>query len=187
VFLPSVLAGALLVFGLLQLRPDRGAERADTLRLVNHFVDPPGYQTLGDDAAGAGPVPVEGAGVAMSNDARLSSADLAGYVIGHTRAWGRASGEPARGVVVFISEYAGAPAADRVRDLLRARRSTVTGVDGVPGGFAFVDAADDGGRHFQRVAFTRGKLLFVVSIVTPGAEPVSSELTRIATAHYDRA
>ncbi len=180
---PAVLAGALMVFGLLQLRPDRGAERADTLRLVNLFVDPAGYQVLGDDEARAGSVPVEGAGAMMSNVARLDSGDLPGYVIGHVRAWGRPPGQPPRGVLVFVSEYETERDAGRVRDQLRDRQAPVTsptGVTGIGGSFRFTDGPDDRGRHFERVVFSRGPLLYVVSVVTPDPDPGSPEVVQLA-------
>ena len=151
-----------------------------------------------DDAAGPRIVLQPPAGYVLLDDARsgggrldesraaavLGQRDVPGFRAGLLRAWGRRPGEPPRSVVLLGIELRSAEQAEAVRraylESVLRRGATSFGTPGLDGN-GFHDVPDRAGRHAQRVVFTRGARLFVVSVVTPERETDTGEVVRLAT------
>ena len=140
--------------------------------------EPPGYVRLDDAGSGGGRLS-EGQAATV-----LGRADVPGYSDGVLRAWGRNPGEPPRAVVVLLVEVETGAQATALKDgyvaRARAAGATAFATPGPLGGEGLHDVPDASGRHAQRVVFTRGVRLFVVSVVSPQRERDTTEVVELA-------
>jgi len=153
------------VFGaLVFLRaPDRDGSDPDGVSpLAEVVVAPPGYVLLQESVAGGGRLN-------ESRTARqLSAASVPGFRDAILVSWGRPAGEPPRAVVTLAVQLDSPASAEAA---MRSFKAVATSPDlegfVTPEGWVGFHQAEESGRFAQRVAFTKGDRLFVVSVVTP--------------------
>jgi hypothetical protein len=156
----------------------RPAPTISSSPLGDAIVPPAGYLRLDDSESGGGRLDASRAAELLNRTSLPSFRD------GLLRAWGRAPGEPSRAVVILVLDL-GSPADAEAAQAAyaTARRSLGATPFGTPEGLranGFADIPDDAGRYAQRVAFTSGTRLLVVSVVTPAAETDHAEVVRLA-------
>lgn len=163
-FVALFLLGFVGVLAVLFLRAPSGDGLGDEIAA------PPGYVRLDDGESGGGPIS------ARRVAERLGVAEVPGFRGGLLRAWGRAPGEPPRAVVVLVVRL------DSPASLVTAYGAAARSFEPIPvreGWVGFV-APDASGRWAQRVAFARGDLFYVVSVVTPSRDADTAEVLRLA-------
>ena len=173
------LVGFVGVGSMLLLRaPDRPGGSGES-PLAGLLVRPAGYVAVDDGRSGGGRLSEGRAALVLGRD------DVPGYSDGVLRAWGRRPGEPPRAVVVLVVEVETGQQAAEVRRAYVARAlaagATPFATPDDLGADAFHETPDAAGRVAQRVVFTRGVRLFVVSVVTPARERDTREVVALAT------
>jgi hypothetical protein len=166
------------VAALMYLRaPDPAGDASRESPLSAVIVAPEGYDRLSEDEAGGGRLDETRTGIVLS-----SPGDIPGFEDALLLSWGRPRDEAPRAVVVLAVQLDSAAHAEALLGTYRgvARVPGVTEFPTQAGWVGFHQREEGAERYAQRVAFTKGDRLFVVSVVSPEHENDTSEVLALA-------